>query len=342
MSEEKELFMNDNNHLDFAPFRYIVDTKTIYIDKFFWESECLEETRYLFLKYCEKNQIQIHIVSNLTAEYEMKISNSATDDFKKAWSETEWTLYQLYGHQFHAHIWENPDYQYVLSTKEIQLLRNWTVVYCYGSMTVPDWEDLPHQLTSFIDQKLNQYGTVFVKLSSTSAKKDHKIKPLYSKTDVLLFLIEARSFVTEYERHINCPERVLSIVIKPFLFDIHNENEYRLFVSGGRLRAISIQHCYDNTIQVKDPEKVTQLFNTFIQTTSHPYVSFIMDAYIDEQNQVHRIEYNMWSCRGKYTFDGSTCNWTSGGTSRFHSQKDNKILGLVRDDKNSHVVIHCR
>lgn len=333
--EKKEMFMNDNNHVDFAPFRYVIDTKTLIIDQFFWENECLEETRYLFLRYCEKNHIQLQTVSNLTAEYDMKLSNSATDDFKKMWSETEWTLYNLYGYQFHAHVWEKNEYQYILNTHEIQCLRQWALVHCYGSMTMPDWEDLS-PLSAFIDQKLNEYGAVFVKLSSTSAKKDHKIKPLYTKTDVFLFLIEARSFINEYEKCLNHPEQILSVVIKPFLFDITSENEYRLFVSNGQLRAISIQHCYDDNIQVKDPEKIIYQFNTFIQTNSHPYVSFIMDAYIDKNNEIHRIEYNMWSCRGKYTFDGSTCNWTAGGTSRFHSQKDNKILGLVREDKIEH------
>jgi hypothetical protein len=272
-------------------------------------------------------------------EHVVRITPRAPADVMKKWSKMEWFVYHLYCYQFGAVSWEKAEYQYVLTAHELGTLKDWSFRYLVGSGQRPsleEREDVP-RLISFIAAQLQKYTRCFVKFSSSSGKTDRPVRPLTTVEDTILYLIESKFILLEYEHYERylTPEWKSSIVMKPFDDRIRPDNEYRIFVSRGVLRGVSIQKWYDETLINKIDLPVLV---SWLSSLDHPFVSYVMDMFLDDDGHPHFIEYNAWSARGKFA-NGITCNWCGSGCSRFHSQIDSEELGLCVRDYDSTVTL---
>lgn len=166
--------------------------------------------------------------------------------------------------------------------------------------TDPDRISGTSQLLSLrkrIDAVTNPNVEYFIRLSGTSAKKDHQLAGLKKSRKIMDHLTNSFSFLTQEYCH---PTKRTSVIIIPWNSAIKPRNEFRVFIHNKQVTAIAPQRWYNSYIYT--PEEIDIIEESILQSRfwDHvPYASLVADVWVELPTKTaHLIECNPFGIFG--------------------------------------------
>jgi hypothetical protein len=170
------------------------------------------------------------------------------------------------------------------------------------------------------DEKEDNVGGVFVKLSTTSAKNEGTIKRCHTVQQVLEAVTDAPTLLGDLERAVQTAE-TLCVIVMPWNEALQRRGrkwEFRVFVCDAAITAIS-QQVWSECVKLTAEDMHAVAFTVCkwydsVLSARLPFSSAVLDIWIDDNQCPHLIEANPWG------------NWSSSGSSLFHWRHDHSLL----------------
>lgn len=294
---------NTNNHLAYTPFYR--DGDTILIEEHLYYDYNLRPILEGFPDY------KIHCIPKIDVPHEIQ----GYEDWHQA-------IYHhvvgFFHHLNYADIFKIPGQSLTLQKSDRDVLLRLTKIR--GLIGRPlkedDLEDLSTQLRNDVDDILKSFPEgSFVKMSRKSSKNDGILKRCTSFFDVINVITSSLDIFINYQ--------VTEYLVFKAWMTFNPEHEYRVFIIGGRIKAISQQLWYQTTTCQHQPCDILALLES--RLAQIPLVgrfSFCtLDVIVDLDTQTcFLIEVNPPGL------------WASAGSSLFHWVDDYEKLFTIDDD----------
>jgi len=320
-------WFNSSNQRAYDPFRVVPDScrRRMQVDSKWWSSQTEAFRR----------EIEAYVVEATDAPIEV------ADDFDYPHEYTNhlWCqhIYQIYCAQFSYEnfvhcIFPKPTIVLLNRLDTRTLLEKSRVCCLTGrSLQKHDFEDFSAEFLQTIDEycRVHQETGIFAKTHQKSAKNDITLRPLHSAADVLRQLALSRDVLETMEQSSGTLEEI-PLVLIPWQARISKENEWRVFVQDGHVRALSQQQwCTALGLTVEDAHEVAESVVVWYKDEVQNNLSWsdmVLDVWVDEQ-QCHLIEVNPGG------------RWASSGSSLFEWRADMDILHRPIDSKDASVYV---
>ena len=156
---------------------------------------------------------------------------------------------------------------------------------------------------------------LFIKTSAKSTKHDARVQPVTQAVDALNYLLSSPTIQGVLARS----RETVEFMLRPWNYDVSDDNEIRVFIQDRRIRAVSQQCIYKSSpvlgmIMSSDPESLYQTIEkkwSEIQQCTK-YEDAVLDMYVTPAGDVELIEVNCggngWGPAGSSLFTWSEIN----------------------------------
>ncbi len=137
---------------------------------------------------------------------------------------------------------------------------------------------------------------LFIKTSAKSTKHDIPVQPITNARDALNYLLPSPTIQGVLSRE----DESVKLLLRPWNSDVSNDNEIRVFIQDGRIKAISQQYLYASSPVLGmmfqyQSEEIYQKINDWWQRSEVQqlgYTDAVLDMYITPECEVELIEIN--------------------------------------------------
>ncbi len=147
------------------------------------------------------------------------------------------------------------------------------------------------QFKNNIEMQMDNNTQYFIRLSSTSGKNEKSVKPFSNACEIISHIASVKLFV---EQEYNRENKESYLILMPWNNNINDKYEFRIFVVGNKLTAISQQNArklYHYSSEELDIIEYALNNITFVKSV--PYKTYVGDVYININTQTcHLIELN--------------------------------------------------
>ena len=165
-------------------------------------------------------------------------------------------------------------------------------------------------------QKNSGQQELFIKTSAKSTKHDVKVQPITNGVEALNYLLSSPTIQGVLMRN-----ESVELFLRPWNTEVNNDNEIRVFIQDGHIKAVSQQYIYSsspvlgmmfryNAADILD--KITATWSDITSVTN--YKDAVLDMFITGDGEVELIEIN---CGGN--------GWGPAGSSLFQWHEINAI-----------------
>jgi hypothetical protein len=226
---------------------------------------------------------------------------------------------------FNADIW----YQVFGNLVEIVGLTPEEHIRLTGMSRLPPTDQREHWLNKLIARLDYQMQTLqcncgqqelFIKTSAKSTKHDVRVQPVTHAEDALNYLLSSPTIQGVLARS----GETVEFLLRPWNYDVSDDNEIRVFIQNQQIRAISQQYIYKSSpvlgmIMTGDPEALYDSIQkkwSEIQRLTN-YEDAVLDMYVTPDGEVELIEVNCggngWGPAGSSLFTWSEINTVPDG-----------------------------
>jgi hypothetical protein len=161
---------------------------------------------------------------------------------------------------------------------------------------------------------------LFIKTSAKSTKHDVRVQPVTDAEDALNYLLSSPTIQGVLARS----GETVEFLLRPWNYDVSDDNEIRVFIQNQQIRAISQQYIYKSSpvlgmIMTGDPEALYDSIQkkwSEIQRLTN-YEDAVLDMYVTPDGEVELIEVNCggngWGPAGSSLFTWSEINTVPDG-----------------------------
>jgi len=279
--------INTNNHLEYTPYAY--NGNHIVMDSTWWNDELSSVSKDIIEKYMSLAGIKKVLVD----KYFFVVPHA------RAESNEDMAIYHAYLDSF--------DYQHFLKAAP------------KGAVSIPFTEDEKLVLQRVTKKRLlggkamneeeqKEFDTLikkigehacpkegwFVRLSSSSSKKETFVHPNRTAVEIINYLTCSKKF---YDAEYTIAKDTCLILI-PWNDKIKKRNEFRLFIKNKMVTGVSQQHVYDKfDYSSEELKSVEAAISNIPWMSDVPYKSFVADVWIDfSLKECHLIECNPFGC----------------------------------------------
>jgi hypothetical protein len=166
---------------------------------------------------------------------------------------------------------------------------------------------------------------LFIKTSAKSTKHDVKVQPITNGGEALNYLFSSPTIQGVLARN-----ESVELFLRPWNTEVNNDNEIRVFVQDGHIKAVSQQYIYASSpvlgmmFQYNAAgilEKISEVWRQIDSSTK--YKDAVLDMFITNDGDVELIEVNCggtgWGPAGSSLFQWSEINAIEPGTCVFAS-----------------------
>lgn len=318
---------NDNNHFLESPYGvlHMEGGCCIQVERWFWD-RLLESTKRSISQIVQKSSSQLRLVDHIDPASTRDLDDTLFND-----------LYQAYVRQYDYDTYYSriSDKMFYLPTvlpitqRDRRLLHEMCQLHSAGKCDrqLLDFygEEGPCSFHANCRSLFGEGGRFFVKLNCYSSKHDYGVLPVDSIHELILHLTRGRKFQAAYER----PDKVrftlsLALVLIPWISDIKERDEFRIFVRDRQVVAIS-QQCWWQDHQFCDSS-----IEAFVRAIDEcckcvcpnlPFPDAVIDVFL-RNGVCYIIECNPYG------------SFSSSGAALFSWRVDRKIIG--REFANQH------
>lgn len=234
-----------------------------------------------------------------------------------------WMVYRAWCRMYNADIWYSVFGNLVeivyISPEEQDILKSCNEL-SDAIIQLPTISKLIIRLDQQINnlQKNTGQQELFVKTSAKSTKHDVKVQPITTGIDALNYLLSSPTIQGVLTRN-----ESVELFLRPWNSEVNNDNEIRVFIQDGHIKAVSQQYIYASspvlgmmfrskitTDEILD--KITTKWKQISMITG--YKDAVLDMFITSDCDVELIEIN---CGGN--------GWGPAGSSLFQWQEINEI-----------------
>lgn len=236
-----------------------------------------------------------------------------------------WLVYRTWCRMFNANIW----YQVFGNLVEIDGLTPDEHMHLTGMPRLPPPDQREHWLNNLIarlDYQMQALqcncgqSELFIKTSAKSTKHDVRVQPVTQAEDALNYLLSSPTIQGVLARS----SETVEFLLRPWNYDVSDDNEIRVFIQNRQIRAVSQQYIYKSSpvlgmIMTGDPEglydSIQKKWSEIQQLTK--YEDAVLDMYVTPDGEVELIEVNCggngWGPAGSSLFTWSEINTVSDG-----------------------------
>ena len=231
-----------------------------------------------------------------------------------------WVVYRAWCQMYNADKW----FQVFGNLAELIPLTPYEKKLLYGekSITYTMTESLAfnillQELDSNIQQlqKASGQQEVFIKTSAKSTKHDIPVQPITNAREALEYLLPSPTIQGVLAR-----DEPVELFIRPWQPEVNNDNEIRVFIQDGQIKAVSQQYLYSSSpvlgmiFRYSAADILDQIREWWAQPEVQQlaYQDAVLDMYITGEGQVELIEINCggngWGPAGSSLFTWSEIN----------------------------------
>jgi hypothetical protein len=156
---------------------------------------------------------------------------------------------------------------------------------------------------------------LFIKTSAKSTKHDIPVQPITNAREALEYLLPSPTIQGVLAR-----DEPVELFIRPWQPDVNNDNEIRVFIQDGRIKAVSQQYHYASSpvLGMLFRYSAADILDQIQEWWQRPevqqlgYLDAVLDMYITPDSQVELIEINCggngWGPAGSSLFTWSEIN----------------------------------
>lgn len=304
---------NQNNIPELTPFRAVSKAgdghiKVLYILDTFWNKICQYTSAVANIQnyYSQQNINIVADLSNLP-----KAGNDETGYWKvyRAWC-------QMYNADKWCKVFGNLAALVPVSPECQKLLlgqRTLTPELEHHTAVAALLVELGQQITRI--QEASGQMDLFIKTSAKSTKHDIPVQPITNAREALEYLLPSPTIQGVLAR-----AEPVELLIRPWQSDVNNDNEIRVFIQDGQIKAISQQYLYSSSpvlgmiFRYSAADILDQIREWWQQPKVQQlgYLDAVLDMYITPDSRVELIEINCggngWGPAGSSLFTWSEIN----------------------------------
>lgn len=174
-------------------------------------------------------------------------------------------------------------------------------------------DKLKHHIS--ILQKNMGIQELFIKTSAKSTKHDVPVQPITDAVQALNYLLSSDSIQSVLKR-----DEPVYLLLRPWNTEINNDNEIRVFIQNGHIKAISQQYIYDSSpimgmlMTYNSKDIIDKIKSKWDSMSNLKYSDAVLDMFINGDGDAELIEVN---CGGN--------GWGPAGSSLFTWDEINSI-----------------
>lgn len=242
-----------------------------------------------------------------------------------------WIVYRTWCRMYNADIWYhvfgNLTEIVSLTPEEKHLLQNRTELTDDVLRNYYCLECLIYRLEKQINilQKNCGQQELFIKTSAKSTKHDVSVQPITDARQAMNYLLSSPTIQGVLAR-----DETVELFLRPWNTEVNNDNEIRVFIQNGYIKAVSQQYIYESSPVLGTMfqynafgilEKITDVWQQIQSCTS--YKDAVLDMFITCEGDVKLIEVNCggtgWGPAGSSLFQWTEINAIEPGTCVFAS-----------------------
>ena len=304
---------NQNNIPELTPFRAVSkagdgDIKVLYILDTFWNKlcQCPSAVANIRSYYSQQN---INIVADLS---NLPKAGDGEDGY--------WVVYRAWCQMYNADKWCNVFGNLaalVPVSSECQKLllgqRTLTPELEQNSAVAALLVELGQQITRI--QETSGCAELFIKTSAKSTKHDIPVQPITNAREGLEYLLPSPTIQGVLARN-----EPVELFIRPWQSDVNNDNEIRVFIQDGQIKAVSQQYLYASSpvLGMIFRYSAADILDQIQEWWQRPevqqlgYLDAVLDMYITPDSRVELVEINCggtgWGPAGSSLFTWSEIN----------------------------------
>ena len=173
--------------------------------------------------------------------------------------------------------------------------------------------ELGQQITRL--QETSEHSELFIKTSAKSTKHDIPVQPITNAREALNYLFPSPTIQGVLAR-----DEPVELFIRPWQHEVNNDNEIRVFIQDGQIKAVSQQYLYSSSpvIGMIFRYSAADILDQIREWWQRPevqqlgYHDAVLDMYITPDSRVELIEINCggngWGPAGSSLFTWSEIN----------------------------------
>lgn len=225
---------NSNNHPEYSPFLFIIDNK-ILIDNYYYKF-MNENIKEIFNK-----KYELVIVENFTYPHEDQENYPLYYD-----------VYNIYTLQSREEYWLGNMKDQSFPNKKFMIEIPLNIVDdLINNKTINTSNDFIQK----IDKILETNEAWFFKTSTGSVKHDIELEPVHKSSQIIECIKKSERLMKDLDKTFRNSDYRKTYLILTKWVDIDKENEYRIFVTDGIIRAICQQYWYKVSYKTNDERK---------------------------------------------------------------------------------------